>query len=105
MSSTALPPPPPPPTPLTEPRTGPPKGQAVASMVLGIVSAASFLVPPLAIVCGTIAIALSIAARRSIRVGAAAGSGQAIAGLICGLVGIILGLLLLPAFIAGWNDA
>jgi hypothetical protein len=76
----------------------------VASMVLGIVSAASFLVPPLAIVCGIIAIALSIAARRGIRVGAAAGSGQARAGLICGLVGIILGLLLLPAFISGWND-
>jgi len=58
-------------------------GLAVASMVLGILA---ILIPYVGLILGIIAIILSAKAMKQYHAGA--GKGMAIAGLICGIVGV-----------------
>jgi hypothetical protein len=63
-------------------------GAAMASMIVGIIAIPAVLIPILAIVMGIVAIVLGVSARRS----GATNAGQAMAGIICGSIGLILAL-------------
>jgi hypothetical protein len=74
----------------------PTSGKSIASLVLGICSIPSCVlygVP--AIVCGILAIVFARKAKAQLKAGQAGGSTQsmATAGLICGIIGLCLGLI------------
>jgi hypothetical protein len=66
-------------------------GLGTAALVLGVaslVAAVSFVLLPLALIGGVLATAIGIAALTRGRAGGTANPGQAIAGLVCGLVAL-----------------
>ncbi|MEV5611650.1 DUF4190 domain-containing protein [Streptomyces sp. NPDC052225] len=79
---------------------GPRNGFGVAALVLGIATAVGFVLWPLAIVTGVLAVVLGVLGRRRAGRGAATNGGQALAGFICGLGGLLLALLLAVVFVA-----
>jgi di/tricarboxylate transporter len=68
-------------------------GAGLAAMIVGIIAIPAVLIPILAIVMGIVAIVLGISARRS----GATNTGQAMAGIICGSIGLILALGIIVA--------
>ncbi|MGW6021859.1 DUF4190 domain-containing protein [Streptomyces sp. NPDC055099] len=82
----------------------PANGMGVAGLVLGIVSAAVFCLWPLAIVLGILAIIFGAIGRGRARRGEATNPGQALAGIICGAAGIVLGVALLIVLIVVPDD-
>lgn len=72
-----------------------PKGLAIASMVCGIVSLVLLCFPYLGLPAGIAAVVTGVLARKKIQQGAAEGAGMALAGLITGIVGIVICLILL----------
>lgn len=78
----------------------PMNGMGTASLVVGIVSAVFFCVWPLAIVLGILAVVFGLVARQRARRGQATNPGQALAGIICGGVGIVLAVAIGVVFIA-----
>ncbi|MGW5866806.1 DUF4190 domain-containing protein [Streptomyces sp. NPDC055239] len=83
----------------------PANGMGVASLVLGIIAAAGFCLWPLALVLGILAIIFGAIGRGRARRGEATNSGQALAGIICGVVGIVLAVALLVVLIVTPGDA
>ncbi len=69
-------------------------GLAVASMVLGIISIVLFCAPYLSFPCAVVALVLGAVARSKISRGEASGSGMAKAGIICGIIALVLTSLL-----------
>lgn len=82
----------------------PSNGMGVTSLVLGIVAAAIFCLWPIAIIVGILAIIFGAIGRGKAKRGEATNPGQALAGLICGIVGVVLGLALLIVVIATAAD-
>ncbi|MEV3934460.1 DUF4190 domain-containing protein [Glycomyces sp. NPDC049804] len=78
-----------------------PKGQAIASMVLGIIAVAGLCIPYVgsfaSIVCGIIAAILGGVSLKKINAGLAAGKGQAITGLVLGIVVCAIAVVILIA--------
>ncbi|MFE7656101.1 DUF4190 domain-containing protein [Streptomyces bottropensis] len=75
------------------PATAPPSnGMGIAAMVLGICAAALFCLWPLAILLGVMAVIFGSIGRVKARRGEATNPGHALAGIICGVVGILLGI-------------
>ncbi|MFF4541286.1 DUF4190 domain-containing protein [Streptomyces aureus] len=74
------------------PMTGPmpSNGMGTAGLVLGILAAVLFIVWPLAIVLGVLAVIFGLIGRGKARRGEATNSGQALAGVILGAVGLVL---------------
>ena len=72
-----------------------PKGIAIASMVLGIVSIVIFCAWPLSIPCAIVGLILGIIARGKARRGEAGGRGMAKAGIITSTVAIVLAVLVI----------
>ncbi|MEU7582886.1 DUF4190 domain-containing protein [Streptomyces sp. NPDC041068] len=70
----------------------PANGMGVAGLVLGIIAAAGFCLWPLAIVLGILGVVFGAVGRGKARRGEATNGGQALAGIICGAVGIALGV-------------
>jgi hypothetical protein len=70
-------------------------GRAVAAMVLGIISILTCFFWPVSLVLGILAIAIGSMARTDARRGGYPGPGQAKAGIICGIAGIVLSILLI----------
>jgi hypothetical protein len=75
-------------------------GRATTSMILGIISIPAAIIPIAAWVLGIIAIVLGATARGEIRRTGIGGSGRAMAGIICGVVGVVLGLAIFIANIS-----
>ncbi|WP_371662870.1 DUF4190 domain-containing protein [Streptomyces sp. NBC_00280] len=71
----------------------PMNGMGTASLVVGIVSAVFFCLWPLAIILGILAVVFGLIARGRARRGQATNGGQALAGIICGGVAIILAVM------------
>lgn len=90
----------PPPPPMGMPAGGEPqpqgKGMAIAAMVVGIVSVALCLYWFLSIPAGIVAVVLGVIARRR-----GVGAGMALAGIITGAIGFVLGLVILILGVAG----
>ncbi|WP_392962271.1 hypothetical protein [Streptomyces sp. LN245] len=74
------------------PVTGPmpSNGLGTAGLVLGIIAAVLFVVWPLAIVLGVLAVIFGLIGGAKARRGEATNPGQALAGVICGAVGLVL---------------
>jgi hypothetical protein len=70
----------------------PNNGLGTAGLVLGIISAAVFCLWPVAIVVGVLAVIFGSVGRAKVSRGEATNGGQALAGIICGAVGILLGV-------------
>ncbi|MGH4035375.1 DUF4190 domain-containing protein [Actinomycetota bacterium Odt1-20B] len=79
----------------------PSNGLGIAGLVLGIISAVGFCLWPIAIVLGILAVIFGAIGRGRWRRGEATNGGQALAGLICGIVGILLGVGMLVLTIVG----
>ncbi|WP_306333327.1 DUF4190 domain-containing protein [Streptomyces sp. KL118A] len=77
----------------------PANGMGVAGLVLGIIAAVGFCLWPLAIVLGILAVIFGAVGRGKARRGEATNGGQALAGIICGAAGIVLGVALLVILI------
>jgi hypothetical protein len=67
-------------------------GRATTSMILGIISIPASIIPIAAWILGVTAIVLGATARGEIRRTGIGGSGRAMAGLICGAIGVVIGL-------------
>ncbi|WP_327671788.1 MULTISPECIES: DUF4190 domain-containing protein [unclassified Streptomyces] len=67
------------------PRNGP----GLAALVLGVVTAVGFVVWPVAIVTGVLAVIFGVIGRQRAGRGAATNGGQALGGLICGVGGLL----------------
>ncbi|WP_256965895.1 DUF4190 domain-containing protein, partial [Streptomyces griseiscabiei] len=70
----------------------PSNGMGIAAMVLGICAAVLFCLWPLAILLGIMAMIFGFIGRAKVRRGEATNPGHALAGIICGVVGILLGI-------------
>lgn len=70
----------------------PSNGMGTAGLVLGIISAVIFCLWPVAIVVGVLAVIFGAIGRGKARRGEATNPGQALAGIICGVAGVVLGL-------------
>ncbi|MFD7135942.1 hypothetical protein [Streptomyces sp. NPDC059894] len=67
-------------------------GTGVAAMVLGIVAVGGFCMWPAAIVMGILAVVFGAIGRGKANRGQASNGGQALAGIICGAAGVVLGI-------------
>ncbi|MFD8566059.1 DUF4190 domain-containing protein [Streptomyces sp. NPDC059639] len=70
----------------------PSNGLGIAAMVLGIVSDVFFLMWPIAIICGILAVIFGTVGRGRAKRGEATNPGQALTGIICGSVGLVLSI-------------
>ncbi len=68
----------------------PSNGLGTASLVIGIIAPVLFCIWPLAIILGILAVVFGMIGRGKVRRGQATNAGQALAGIICGAVGIVL---------------
>ncbi|MEU6517160.1 DUF4190 domain-containing protein [Streptomyces sp. NPDC046978] len=83
----------------------PSNGMGTASLVLGIISAVAFCLGPVAMFVGALAVIFGIVGRRKSNRGEATNGGMALAGIICGAVGFVIGLVLTIAiFLAPDSD-
>lgn len=83
----------------------PANGMGVAALTLGIISAVGFILWPIAIVVGILAIIFGAIGRAKATRGEATNRGQALAGLICGIGGLVLALVLMFFVIADSNSS
>ncbi len=78
----------------------PGNGVGTSALVLGIISAVVFCLWPVAILLGVLALIFGVIGQGKARRGEATNGGQALAGTICGAVGIVLGFGALAFVIA-----
>lgn len=82
----------------------PSNGMGTAALILGIASAALFCMWPLTIVMGILGVVFGAIGRRKAGRGEATNGGQALAGIICGAVGIVLSIALVVFFVVVVDD-
>jgi len=73
----------------------PRNGMGTAALVLGIIAVVVFCLWPIAILLGVLAVIFGMVSRGRARRGESTNPGQALAGIICGAVGIVLGLAMI----------
>jgi|Deesub1362A_J573_1020465.scaffolds.fasta_scaffold16261_2 uncharacterized membrane protein len=69
-------------------------GKAIASLVLGIVGVWWCITGVVGVVCGVLAVIFSVKAREEIKEKHLKGEGMSIAGLVCGIIGIVGGVVM-----------
>lgn len=84
---------------------GPQNGLSTASLVLGIISLVIFCLWPVAIILGVLAVILGFVGRRRAKRGESTNPGQALAGIICGAVGVVLGVTLVVLLFTAWDGS
>jgi uncharacterized membrane protein len=77
----------------------PSNGLGTAGLVLGIIAAVGFCLWPVALACGILAVIFGAFGRGKARRGEATNPGQALAGIICGAVGIALAVAFVVVFL------
>ena len=75
-------------------------GRAVAAMVLGIISIPTAIIPVIGIVLGILAIVLGNVALTDARRNGYVNTGQAKAGIWCGIAGIVLSIAIIAIYAA-----
>ncbi|MGW7255817.1 DUF4190 domain-containing protein [Streptomyces sp. NPDC054834] len=75
-------------------------GMGTAALSLGILAAVCFCLWPLAIVLGVLAVIFGVIGRGKAGRGEATNGGQALAGIICGAAGIVLGLVMIAFYVS-----
>lgn len=83
----------------------PGQGLAVASLVVGIISLPAVLTAIGGVVLGAVALGLGIAALRRSRRSGAPGRGLAVAGIVTGAAGLLLGGLVLAFVVVALTDS
>ncbi|WP_374985602.1 DUF4190 domain-containing protein [Streptomyces fradiae] len=78
---------------------GPANGLGIAAMVIGIVSLVMCWAYGLGIVLGVLALVFGIIGRKRVQRGEANNAGMATAGIVTGVIGIVLGVVILGAMI------
>jgi hypothetical protein len=78
-----------------------PAGLAIASMVLGIISAVTFCAWYLSVPCGIIAIVLGVVAKGKVTRGEGSGGGMATAGTVLGVIGVTLSIIIIILVVLG----
>ncbi|MGW7300174.1 DUF4190 domain-containing protein [Streptomyces sp. NPDC054829] len=78
----------------------PSNGLGTSALVLGIISAVVFCAWPVSILLGVLALIFGVIGQGKARRGVATNAGQALAGTICGAVGVVLGFATLAFVIA-----
>ena len=81
------------------PATGAKSGMATAAMIVGILAIPALLIPILAIILGIVAIVLGVVAKGQIRKSGMSNAGQATAGIVCGVIGLV-GAIVFIAIVA-----
>jgi uncharacterized membrane protein len=81
------------------PYPAPTNSKSIASMVLGILNLLLVFMPYISVILGILAIILSSISFKEIRLHGENGRGMAVAGLVCGIVGILLGLIILALLV------
>ncbi|MFF4525668.1 DUF4190 domain-containing protein [Streptomyces bluensis] len=84
---------------------GPSNGMGIASLTLGIIAAVGFCMWPLAILLGVLAVIFGVVGRAKAGRGEATNPGQALAGIICGATGIVLGVLAFVLIVVVSDDS
>jgi hypothetical protein len=79
-------------------------GFGVTAMVLGIISIVLFFIPGVPVVLGVLAIVFAVLGRKRVGRGEATNGGIAIAGLVTGIVGLLIGAVVI-VFLAFFADA
>lgn len=77
--------------------TGRRSGMAVAAMILGILSIPAILIPILAFILGILAVVLGAVAKSQIKRSGMTNGGQAMAGIVCGAIGIVGAIVFVAA--------
>jgi hypothetical protein len=72
--------------------TGGRSGRATAALTVGIISIPAAIIAIAGVILGVVAIVLGATARGDARRNRLRGAGQATAGMICGIIGLLLGL-------------
>jgi hypothetical protein len=72
-------------------------GRATTALILGIISIPAALIPIAAWILGVVAIVLGATARGDIRRNGLLGGKQATAAIVCGAIGIFLGMIVFVA--------
>jgi hypothetical protein len=83
----------------------PQNGLSTASLVLGIISLVIFCLWPVSIILGVLAVILGFVGRRRAGRGESTNPGQALAGIICGAVGLVLGVTLVVLLFTVWDGS
>ncbi|MBA2809316.1 DUF4190 domain-containing protein [Streptomyces sp. KM273126] len=83
----------------------PSNGMGIASLTLGIIAAVGFCMWPLSIVLGVLGVIFGVIGRAKAGRGEATNPGQALAGIICGAAGIVLGALVFVLIVAVSDDS
>lgn len=82
---------------MTDIQTETTNSSAIIALVLGILS---LVIPWVGFILGIIAIVYYVKAKKAIKITNEKGNGMALAGLICGIIGILAQLLVIIAFLA-----
>ncbi len=82
---------------MTDVQTETTNSSAIIALVLGILS---LVIPWVGFILGIIAIVYYVKAKKAIKITNEKGNGMALAGLICGIIGILAQLLVIIAFLA-----
>ncbi|MEU9185032.1 DUF4190 domain-containing protein [Streptomyces sp. NPDC048484] len=83
----------------------PSNGLGTASLVLGIIAAVGFCLWPVALACGILALIFGGIGQGRVRRGEATNSGQVLAGIICGAVGLALAIAVAVLFLVMPEDS
>ncbi|WP_206300225.1 DUF4190 domain-containing protein [Streptomyces mangrovisoli] len=78
----------------------PSNGQGTAALVTGILSTVGFFLSPLSLLAGAVAVVLGVLGRRRVLRDEATNRGQALAGIICGATGVVLGAAMLVYYLS-----
>ncbi|MBV9097306.1 MAG: DUF4190 domain-containing protein [Frankiaceae bacterium] len=77
----------------------PDNGLGLAAMILGIVGLVLFFTVIIGFVCGVLAIIFGVIGRRRARQGLATNNGQATAGLVTGILAVVVPVVVVAALI------
>jgi len=87
----------------TPPPVGPKNGLGIASLIIAIVGLLFVWTVAGGLILGIVAVVIGLAARGRVKRGEADNGGVAIAGIVLGLLAIVVSLIFIPIWLSVWN--